>query len=90
MTDLDLGIFTANLDQGKSIYATSEKTSIRYHTYPDVYLNGFLLGLLKANLQRRETTEIPHAPALTRITSYNVCYTKLLRHDVIPANAGIL
>jgi indolepyruvate decarboxylase len=65
LTDLDLGMFTANLDQGKSIYATSEKTSIRYHTYPGVYLNGFLLGLLKANLQRRETTEIPHAPALT-------------------------
>ncbi len=65
LTDLNLGIYTANLDQGKSIYATSEKTSIRYHTYPGVYLNGFLLGLLKANIQRRETSEIPHAPALT-------------------------
>ena len=65
LTDLNLGIFTAHLDQAKSIYATSEKTSIRYHTYPGVYLNGFLLGLLKANIQRRETSEIPHAPALT-------------------------
>ncbi len=65
LTDVDLGIFTARLDQGKSIYATSEKTSIGYHTYPGVYLNGFLLGLLKANIQRRETSEIPHAPALT-------------------------
>jgi indolepyruvate decarboxylase len=65
LTDIDLGIFTAHLDQGKSIYSTSEKTSIRFHTYPGVYLNGFLLGLLKANIRRRETTEIPHAPALT-------------------------
>jgi len=64
LTDLDLGIFTAHLDQGNSIYVTSEKTSIRYHTYPGVYLNGFLRGLLKADINRRATYEIPHAPAL--------------------------
>lgn len=63
LTDLDLGIFTAHLDQGKSIHATGEKTSIRHHTYPGVYLNGFLLGLLRADLRRRETCDIPHAPA---------------------------
>ncbi|ABK99186.1 alpha-keto acid decarboxylase family protein [Pelobacter propionicus] len=65
LTDLDLGIFTAHLDQGKSIHATSEKTSIRHHTYPGVYLNGFLLGLLQADIRRRETCETPHAPAPT-------------------------
>lgn len=54
LTDLDMGIFTARLDQGKSIYSTSEKTSIRYHTYPGVYLNGLLLGLLQGGLRRRE------------------------------------
>jgi TPP-dependent 2-oxoacid decarboxylase len=61
LTDLDLGIFTANLDQGKSIYSTSEKTSIHYHTYNAVYLNGFLTGLLKADLKRRQDQDIPHA-----------------------------
>ena len=65
LTDIDLGIFTANLDQGKSIYSTSEKTSIRYHTYPGVYLNGFLLGLLKADLHRRDLSAFPQVPALT-------------------------
>jgi indolepyruvate decarboxylase len=65
LTDIDLGIFTANLDQSKSIYSTSEKTSIRYHTYPGVYQNGFLLGLLKSDIRRRETLEIPHVPSLT-------------------------
>jgi TPP-dependent 2-oxoacid decarboxylase len=59
LTDLDMGIFTARLDQGKSIYSTSEKTSIRYHTYPGVYLNGFLLGLLQGGLRSREAPEIP-------------------------------
>ena len=51
LTDIDLGIFTANIDQGKSIYSTSEKTSIRYHTYPGVYLNGFLAGAFKGQYQ---------------------------------------
>jgi TPP-dependent 2-oxoacid decarboxylase len=59
MTDLDLGIFTAHLDQGKSIYSTSAKTSIRFHTYNAVYLNGFLQGLLQADIHRRPDPEIP-------------------------------
>jgi TPP-dependent 2-oxoacid decarboxylase len=61
LTDLDLGIFTANLDQGNSIYSTSEKTSIRFHTYNAVYLNGFLDGLLRADIHLRPDQEIPHA-----------------------------
>ena len=64
MTDLDLGIFTAHLDQGNSIYSTSEKTSIRYHTYNAVYLNGFLQGLLQADIRRRPDPDIPHTPSL--------------------------
>ncbi len=59
LTDLDLGIFTANLDQGKSIFSTSEKTSIRFHTYNAVYLNGFLMGLLAADIHRRPDVDIP-------------------------------
>jgi TPP-dependent 2-oxoacid decarboxylase len=62
LTDIDLGIFTAHLDQGKSIYSTSEKTSIRHHTYNGVYLNGFLTGLLKADFKSREMAVIPRPP----------------------------
>jgi indolepyruvate decarboxylase len=65
LTDLDLGIFTANLDQGNSIYSTSEKTSIRYHTYNAVYLNGFLQGLLQSEIKRRPDPLIPHAMPLS-------------------------
>ena len=65
LTDLDLGVFPAHLDQGKSIYSTSEKTSIRYHTYNAVYLNGFLQGLLQAYIHRRPDPVIPHAAPLS-------------------------
>ena len=45
MTDLNLGIFTANLDPGKCIYATSEALRISHHHFHDVTLADFLEGL---------------------------------------------
>lgn len=59
MTDINLGIFTAHLDQGMSIFSTSDKTSIRYHTYNAVSLNSFLPALLKSNIRRKETVAMP-------------------------------
>src|SRR4029077_16081359 len=47
MTDINLGVYTARLDLGLSIYATSEKLSIGYHTYEDVRFKDFLRGLVK-------------------------------------------
>ena len=38
MTDLNLGIFTANLDPARCIYVTSEQLRIRHHHYHDVPL----------------------------------------------------
>jgi indolepyruvate decarboxylase len=42
MTDLNLGIFTANLDPAKCIYATSEQLRIRHHHYHGVGLEQFI------------------------------------------------
>jgi indolepyruvate decarboxylase len=50
MTDINLGIFTAKLDPGKCIYATSEQLRMRYHHFHDVLLSDFVKGLSKANL----------------------------------------
>jgi TPP-dependent 2-oxoacid decarboxylase len=61
LTDINMGIFTAKLDQSKSIHATGEKTSIRYHTYPGVYLSGFLQGLIKADIRKREDVRLDSA-----------------------------
>src|SRR5450759_3255735 len=46
MTDINLGIYTARLDPARSIYATSEKLSIRYHTYEEVRFKDFIHGLV--------------------------------------------
>jgi len=47
MTDLNLGIFTANLDPVKCIYATSEQLRIRHHHYHGVSLQDFIERLAK-------------------------------------------
>jgi indolepyruvate decarboxylase len=64
MTDINLGIYTAQLDPARSIYATSEKLSIRYHSFENVRFKDFMRGLLRAKLRRRALPKIPrpHPP----------------------------
>ena len=42
MSDINLGGFTAQLDPGKCIYATSEKLRIRYHHFHEVQFADFM------------------------------------------------
>src|SRR5262249_55888779 len=60
MTDINLGVYTARLDPGRSIYATSEKLSIGYHTYEEVRFKDFVRGLLRLPLRRRSLNGVPH------------------------------
>jgi indolepyruvate decarboxylase len=56
MTDINLGIYTANLDPGKCIYATSEQLRIRHHHYHGVLLGDFIreLAARRPVVPRRE------------------------------------
>jgi indolepyruvate decarboxylase len=61
MSDMDLGINTAHLDVGHSVYATSERFSIRHHVYEQVLLADVLQGLIDADLGPRTIPEdMPH------------------------------
>jgi indolepyruvate decarboxylase len=51
MTDLNLGIYTANLDASKCICATSEQLRIRHHHYHGVRLGDFIDQLNQRNPQ---------------------------------------
>jgi indolepyruvate decarboxylase len=65
MTDVNLGIYTARLEMARAIYATSEKLTIRFHTFEDVMLEDFLGGLVEETLMRHEPGAYPHpAPAV--------------------------
>ena len=45
LTDIDMGIYTANLDVSKCIYATSEELRIRHHHYHNIVLSDFIRAL---------------------------------------------
>ncbi len=59
MTDINLGIFTANLDPRNCIYATSEQLRIRHHHFHNVLLDDFIRGLVKAKPKAAQRTLPP-------------------------------
>ncbi len=71
MTDINLGIYTANLDPAKCIYATSEQLRIRYHHYHDVLLSDFI-GALVACRPRPPARPIPPALKADRDRKYEL------------------
>jgi len=54
MTDINLGIYTAQLDTSRCINASSEKLSIGYHCFEGVRFKDFFRGLVAANLKTRK------------------------------------
>ena len=59
MTDINLGQYTAHIDQEKAIYVTSEKCLIRGHNYANVRLHDFIDGLIGASIARRTLRDLP-------------------------------
>ena len=60
MSDVDMGIFTAKLDPACSISVTSEKTSIRFHTYENIRLEDFMKELTDSDIHQRGLAGLPH------------------------------
>jgi indolepyruvate decarboxylase len=58
MTDINLGIYTANLELPKCIYSTSEQLQISHHFYHGIPLSEFLPALIASKPQPAER-EIP-------------------------------
>ena len=54
ITDMNLGIYTAKLDRGRTILATTEAVRVRYHRYEEVEFNDFLQGLAKAEVPKKK------------------------------------
>ena len=65
MTDINLGIFTAQLDPSRCIYATSEKLRIRHHHFHDVQLTHFVdrLASTEMTVSARPAPATREAPA---------------------------
>ncbi|MEZ6058401.1 MAG: thiamine pyrophosphate-binding protein [Planctomycetaceae bacterium] len=59
MTDINLGIFTAKLDAGRCVDATSERLRIGHHHFQGVLLSDFVKGLAALPAGRRTKPRIP-------------------------------
>ncbi|CAB4242448.1 Preprotein translocase subunit Tim44 [Methylacidimicrobium sp. AP8] len=63
LTDITVGGSSASLDMGRCIYATSEKLSIRHHSFEGVRLQDFVRGLLKLGIRKEAVPGIAVRPA---------------------------
>jgi TPP-dependent 2-oxoacid decarboxylase len=99
LTDLDLGGFTAQLNPKYCIHATSEKTSIQYHTYEEIHLSDLIHGLIQANISPRPLEITPPAacplslpPALAQPITLQRLFERLNcfidDHTVVVADPG--
>ncbi len=70
MTDINLGIYTAELDIADCIYATSEELRIRHHHYHDVRLEDFLGELVRRGVNVR--SPLPKAPTDWKKTPFQI------------------
>jgi indolepyruvate decarboxylase len=65
LTDIDLGIFTAKLDAGNSIFAASDRLRISHHYFDHVLLADFIRALVAAK-PRGAQRQVPPGPATAR------------------------
>lgn len=54
MTDINFAISSTPIEQSRSIYVTSEKLSIKYHNFENIFLHDFINGLIEVPLARRD------------------------------------
>ncbi len=60
LTDINLGVYTANLDVERCVYATSEQMQISYHHFHQVAFEGYLKALNSETLKKTDR-QIPQA-----------------------------
>ncbi len=65
LTDIDLGIFTAKLDAGNSIFAASDRLRISHHHFDHVLLADFIRALVAAKPHGAQR-QLPPGPATAR------------------------
>lgn len=85
MTDINLGIYTAQLDPARSISVTSERLLIRHHTFENVQFADFLNGLVNAAdgaIKSRPSLEAPpheELPEYIAETSASITVARLFQ-----------
>jgi TPP-dependent 2-oxoacid decarboxylase len=62
ITDMSMGFYTAKLDRGHTVLATTERVNVQYHRYDSIQLRDFLEALAAAKIKpKRFTHPNPHS-----------------------------
>jgi len=65
ITDMSMGFYTAKLDRNRTVLATTERVSIRYHRYDSIQFGDFLGSIAAAKIKPRQFKHPnPHAVPL--------------------------
>ncbi len=82
MPDVNFGV--VNLDRGRTIYATSERISVRYSTYEGVKFDDFLDGMDSPHLRKRRKINLewaaPSSVAFEVVTEKRLTVKRLFQH----------
>ena len=99
LTDLNLGIYTANIDPTRGIYATNEKLTIMHHRYENVRFPDFITGLADTNLKVHsidhprpvaplESVEVDNNKNITVERFFEQLNSFIKPHNIIVADVG--
>jgi indolepyruvate decarboxylase len=83
ITDMSMGFYTAKLDRKRTVLATSERVSVRYHRYESIQFRDFLDGLAHATIPhknfRRARRVAPPTPLKERERSEQLSVVEVFR-----------
>ena len=63
LSDITLGMFTAQIDQKRTIFVSAEKLSVRYHHFDNIDIRDFFHALIDADIVRREKSTSNSSPS---------------------------
>jgi TPP-dependent 2-oxoacid decarboxylase len=70
LSDITLGMFTAQIDQKRIIYVSAEKLSVMYHHYDNIDIRDFLDALIDAHIVRKEYNTNNSSSSSSSITTH--------------------
>src|SRR6266536_4606 len=100
ITDMSMGFYTAKLDRKRTVLATTERVSIRYHRYESIQFRDFLESLVSAKIKPKQFKHPnPHAvplplkkaeraDSLTMVDVFRILSLHLDEHCCVVADIG--
>jgi TPP-dependent 2-oxoacid decarboxylase len=100
ITDMSMGFYTAKLDRGRTVLATTERVNVQYHRYDRIQFRNFLDALAAANVKPKRfrhpnphalpkpLKNVEHSDALTMVDVFRILSLHLNESCCVIADIG--